>query len=196
MNPNATLLASSQGNTLSLPGGQLADRLRRPAELHRVRRRRARATRRHARAQRPGLPDLSSRRGTGTPRALRRSLAAARGPAACRSRRAGTARPTWPPGGCSPAPRRRLAAAVAQRAGGRLRDDDRGAHERALRDGAGARRHGAVLGTSRGDQGLERRRALAGRGTAQPVRSWPTSLLDAPALAAVAACAAPLAVEK
>jgi hypothetical protein len=42
-NPTKTLLATSQGNTLEPPRRQLADGLRRPAELHRVRLLRPRA---------------------------------------------------------------------------------------------------------------------------------------------------------
>ncbi len=85
---------------------QLADRLRRAAELHRVRRVRPRPARRHARQERPELQDLpvALERPAGGPAVGRRDARPARGRS--RSRRAGTAPPTWPPGGCSREPRR------------------------------------------------------------------------------------------
>ncbi len=72
VNPTKTLLASSQGNTLSLPARQLAARLRRAAELHRVRRRRPRALRRDARQERAGLPHLPGDPGRASRRPCRR----------------------------------------------------------------------------------------------------------------------------
>ena len=58
INPYEKILTQSQGDLLKPPRRRLADGLRGSSELHRVRQRRPRAARRHARHQRGELPDL------------------------------------------------------------------------------------------------------------------------------------------
>ncbi len=108
-NPSHTLLASSQGDTAEPARRRLAARLRGAAQLHRVRRLRPRAARRHARQERAGLPHLPlavERPPDHRARDRRGSEPVHPGRGRSQpSRRAGTAPPPSPPGRCSPAPR-------------------------------------------------------------------------------------------
>ena len=141
-NPNATLLASSQGDLLNLGRRQLADGLRRAAQLHRVRQRRRRSssTPRSASTCRTSGP--TSRRGARRRRRSRRSPRRRRRAAPSRVEacwNGATAVASWRVlGGASQGACTTLA--TRPRAG--LRDDDHRADERPADRRRGARRLG------------------------------------------------------
>ena len=182
-NPSKTLLAESQGNLLeSVPSRkhvrQLADGLRRAAELHRVRPRRPRAARRNARQERAELSHLPRSHGAARRRACPRWRWRAR-----RSRRAGTGPRTSPPGGCSGAPRRAPShrSQARRRPVSRRRSRCRSSTAYVAVQALDA--SGAVLATSPTRQGLTRplsracatafREALRSRPRAAAPASWP-----------------------
>ena len=139
-NPSRTLLAASQGNTLSLPGGNwlmgyggLPNFTEYDSSGHVLL---DGTLGKNVQDFRTYLAPWS-----GHPREPPSVVARPAGAGAGASRRAGTARPTSPPGACWPAPPR-APWRRSRRPQGGLRDDDQGEHGRPVLRGAGARRLG------------------------------------------------------
>ena len=168
VNPSKTLLAESQGNTLSLPGGnwllgygRLPNFTEFDASGH---------------VLLDGTLGRNVQNFSTLPLAVERAAddRAVAGRAVGRRRRrswrspsAGTGPPRSPPGACWPVPRRRRSAPRRDGRQGGLSDDDHGAHGRALRRRAGARRLGrgasAPRRRSRSEQAHRSARARAAR---------------------------------